>query len=348
MRLEWDEMGKRIRACYDAFLDMVPGDRELWEIALLEYYFEEPLEDWEATFPDWLTGLESRLPQLAARKQEICPDAEKPYTVQEKLERKCGDGQGMEIPPEAAGLLLEYYLAMMEYDDDWYGRSLFTSAQADERILTGLTTYNVCGRGTPEEQKALGLWLYEIYQSEKKFAWVFDLLKRLLLTALDSGCGEAGWRLYEILVEEKLLTGADDILRMAAEAGCTDAQEEIGWLFIQYHAFPPARDHWDGDDVRHLGGRISAEEAVHWLEQALPRRSQAGFHLMELFDRGWGARKDEERAIRYCRAVVETEYEGDAGNMKAECQKWLAERCASGRGAPKDRPEGGRAVPADE
>ena len=39
-------MEQRIRECYDAFLEAVTEDRDLWEIALLEYY-RWPLEYWQ-------------------------------------------------------------------------------------------------------------------------------------------------------------------------------------------------------------------------------------------------------------------------------------------------------------
>ena len=44
------KMEERIWECYDAFLDAVTEDRDLLEIALLEYN-RYPLEGWEQSAP---------------------------------------------------------------------------------------------------------------------------------------------------------------------------------------------------------------------------------------------------------------------------------------------------------
>ena len=50
------EMEQRIRECYDALLEAATEDRDLWEIALLEYY-RWPLEDEPKEVTAWLVDL---------------------------------------------------------------------------------------------------------------------------------------------------------------------------------------------------------------------------------------------------------------------------------------------------
>jgi len=50
-------MEQRIRACYDAFLEAVTEDRDLWEIALLEYYRWQLEDELEEEVTAWLLDL---------------------------------------------------------------------------------------------------------------------------------------------------------------------------------------------------------------------------------------------------------------------------------------------------
>ncbi|MDO4327503.1 MAG: hypothetical protein Q4E24_16020 [bacterium] len=77
MMWDGDELRKRIRACYDEFLEVVPDVKEWWEIALLEYYryplecwSANPEKEWELAIPACFKDFVPEIPRLTACKEE--------------------------------------------------------------------------------------------------------------------------------------------------------------------------------------------------------------------------------------------------------------------------------------
>lgn len=352
-----DQLERRIRECFDGFLDAVPDDRDLWEIALLEYY-RFPLEAWREEpeegaleIPDCFADLGPALPRLLANKKQICPCGDF-ASVQANLEHRYvrsiwehgGDSPLHQLPAQALALLLEFYLLVAFQDDDWGSSScqcLFEEL-SDRDVLTRIAGSSL---HTPEQQMTLALEINGFYKrwdiGFDVCAWMFELMVDLLEQAVTRDCGEAGWRLYEILVEERRLDAVDDplwLLECAAEAGSPDAQVEIGSLFVRKAECNGDSGQDDDYGAWYCYGDISPQEAVSWLEKALPRKDGAGFWLLKMFRDGCGVEADEERAIRYCRMVAETRYPEDEVHTGQEaCILHLADCYASGRGVPRDR-----------
>lgn len=348
------KMEKRIRACCDAFLEAVTEDRDLWEIALLEYYRwpleawrEDPQDDWEQPIPDCFADLAPELPRLTACKEEVHPNDDY-ATVQLSLEWRYGwnDSGIQDIPkqrlsPEAAALLLEYYfLVEVQGDDcgDRHCRILFEE-ESDIRVLERIVGHAM---HTPEEQMALALRLKELELEDDldgtERDWLLDLIEGQLDQAFRRGCGEAGWHLYEFLSEKERF-GEDtreplDLLREAAEAGSVDAQCEIGWQFYTEVMNMPKENFLGG----YCGDQISGEEAVRWMEAALPHKIDMVPYLAGLLLDGKGVPADPARAVRALTAAVENRHEGSRASVDQWTCFWMLAKCyAEGRGVTKDR-----------
>lgn len=247
-----DQLEQRIRECFDGFMEAVPNDRDLWEIALLEYY-RFPLETWDLEseergpgIPGCFEDLRTELPRLLANKKEVCPCSDF-ASVQANLEHRYfrnswerdRGGTLRRLPAAALAFLLEYYLLVEFWDDDCGDlcrRCLFEEV-SDGEVLTRIAGSSL---SAPEQQMALALQIHGFYKrwdiGFDVCPWMFTLMVDLLEQAVVRDCGEAGWRLYEILVEEKRLDAIDDplwLLNCAAEAGSPDAQVEIGSLFVR-------------------------------------------------------------------------------------------------------------------
>ena len=349
------KMEQRIRECYDAFLDLVPEDRDLWEIALLEYYRwpleawrEDPQDDWEQPIPDCFADLAPELPRLTACKEEVHSNDDY-ATVQLSLEWRYGwnDSGIQDIPkqrlsPEAVALLLEYYFLVEVQEDDCGDRHcrILFEGESDIRVLKRIVGHAM---HTPEEQMALALRLKELELEDDldgtKRDWLLDLIEEQLDEAFRRGCGEAGWHLYEFLSEKERF-GEDtweplDLLREAAEAGSVDAQCEIGWQFFT--------EVMNGSKESFLGGycgdQISGEEAVRWMEAALPHKIDMVPYLAGLLLDGKGVPADPARAVRALTAAVESRHEGSRASVVDQwtCFWMLAKCYAEGRGVTKDR-----------
>lgn len=352
------EMEQRIRECYDAFLDAVTEDRDLWEIALLEYYRwpleywrEEPEGDWEQPIPACFEDLAPELPRLVERKEEVHPNDDC-ASVELNLEWRYGwddfgprNHKKRRLSPEAVGPLLEYYLLVEAQGDEPGDRSyhILFAEKPDTTVLERIVRHGV---RTPEEQMTLalrlkefceGLQLEELLDGEER-DWLLDLMEELLEDAFRRDCGEAGWHLYEFLSEKKRSEDDTweplDLLREAAEAGSVDAQCEIGWQFFSKVMELP-KEHFLGG---YCGDAISGEEAVQWLEKALPHKIEAAILLARLFLEGKGVPADEARAVRYLTAAVEGQYEEDRAFVERCTCFWMLAKCyAEGRGVTKDR-----------
>ncbi|MDY3281208.1 tetratricopeptide repeat protein [Dysosmobacter sp.] len=344
---------QHIRKCYEAFLDLVPEDRDLWEIALLEYY-RRPLERWrtrpredgEEPIPACFADLAPELPRLAARKKELRPSG----GAQLCLERRCGRSDSgtqqtarRTLPPEAVGLLLEYRFLTAAQPDSPGSRSCRTlfEEEDDGMILKRIVRHGV---RKPEEQLALALrmrefrtfWQLDRFLDEEELDWLTDLVKELLEGALLAGCGQAAWPLYEQLREAEWFSDPWeplDLLRRAAEAGSADARCEMGWqFFLHVMGLPP--ENREG----YCGDRVSGEEALRWMEAALPHRIDTVPYLAGLLLDGKGVPADEARAVRALTAATAGRHEGDSAFAEwCTCFRMLAECHAEGRGVPKDR-----------
>ena len=353
------ELERRIRKCCDAFLGAVTEERDLWEIALLEYYRypleawrAEPEEGWEQPIPACFADLAPELPRLAAHKKEVCPSDGCP-SVQLSLEWAYGwnpsrprDRPKRKLTPAAVGLLLEYYLLVAARGDGYGARSCRTlfEEQSDRDVLERIAGY---GARKPEEEMVLALRLRELCERWQLKAsldreagdWLLDLTETLLESAFLYGCAEAGWHLYEFLSENDrfgYFWKPIDLLREAAEAGSADAQQEFGFQFLSKVTELPRECFPAG----YCGDDISGEEAVHWLEKALPHKIEAALLLARLFLEGKGVPADEARAVRCLTAAVEGRYaytgEGTPATRSICCRQ-LAECYAQGRGTVKDR-----------
>ncbi|MGM9639481.1 MAG: tetratricopeptide repeat protein [Butyricicoccaceae bacterium] len=345
---------KRIRACYDAFLEAVTEDRDLWEIALLEYYRwpleawrEDPQDDWEQPIPDCFADLAPELPRLTACKGAAHPNDDC-ATVQLSLEWRYGwnDSGIRDIPkqrlsPEAAALLLEYYfLVEVQGDDcgDRHCRILF-EGESDLRILERIVGHAM---HTPEEQMALALRLKELELEDDldgaERDWLLDLIEGQLDEAFRRGCGEAGWHLYEFLSEKERF-GEDtreplDLLREAAEAGSVDAQCEICWQFYTEVMNMPKESFLGG----YCGDQISGEEAVRWMEAALPHKIDVVPCLAGLLLDGNGVPANPARAVRALTAAVEGRHEGSSASVDQWTCFWMLAKCyAEGMGVARDK-----------
>ena len=339
------EVEKRIRECYDAFLETVTEeDRDLWEIALLERC-HAPLEDWEQSVPACFEDLASKLPRLAKRKEELRSGGDG-AAAQAKLEEAYGwkfpygfRDSARWLPLRAIVLLLEYCLLVEAQEDKpgaCRGRPLFEKLpdrEALKRIVEN-------GAETPRKKKALALQLqglcYRWSLRGEEEDWLLDLMKELLESAFLGGCGQAGWHLYELLWEHDRFGDWEplDLLRKAAKKGSADAQLEIGrQFFVKVMG-------WDKElsVLGYCGEDISGEEALHWLEEALPDQIEAAVYLARLLLEGKGVPADEERAVRVLTAAAEGHYEGKAAFFyRSKCLRMLANCYAEGRGVPKDR-----------
>ena len=350
-------MEQRIRECYDAFLEAVTEDRDLWEIALLEYYRwpleywqEKPEEDWERPIPACFEELAPELPRLVKRKEEVRPNDDF-ASVQLNLEWRYGwNYSGIQeirqrrLSPQAVGLLLEYYLLVEALGDDCGDRScrILFEEESDRKVLEGIVGHGV---QTPEVEMTLALGLKELCErwqlkedlDEEEMGWLLDLMEHLLESAFLYDCGEAGWHLYELLSDEDRFGDhwePLDLLRQAAEAGSVDAQCEIGWQFYTEVMKMP-KEHFLGG---YCGDEISGEEAVHWMEEALPHKIDMVPCLAGLLLDGKGVPADEERAVRALTAAVGGQYKGDGAYVERCTCFWMLAKCyAEGRGVTKDR-----------
>ncbi|MDD6317035.1 MAG: hypothetical protein PUB63_08475, partial [Clostridia bacterium] len=348
------KMEKRIRACCDAFLEAVTEDRDLWEIALLEYYRwpleawrEDPQDDWEQPIPDCFADLAPELPRMTAYKEEVHPNDDY-ATVQLSLEWRYGwDYSGIQdipkqrLSPEAAALLLEYYFLVEVQGDDCGDRRcrILFEGESDIRVLERIVGHAM---HTPEEQMALALRLKELELEDDldgaERDWLLDLIEGQLDEAFRRGCGEAGWHLYEFLSEKERF-GEDtreplDLLREAAEAGSVDAQCEIGWQFYTEVMNMPKENFLGG----YCGDQISGEEAVHWMEAALPHKIDMVPYLAGLLLDGKGIPADPARAVHALTAAVESRHEGSRASVDQWTCFWMLAKCyAEGRGVTKDR-----------
>ena len=338
------KMEERIWECYDAFLDAVTEDRDLWEIALLEYY-RYPLEGWEQSAPACFGYLTLKIPRLTKRKEELCSDGGC-ADVQAKLEKAygwnspyaCVDSARW-LPLRAIVPLLEYCLLVGTQEDKSGGRRgkpLFENVPDREALKRVAKN----GAETPKKKKALALQLqglrYRLSLCGEEEDWLLDLMKELLESAFLDGCGQAGWHLYELLwVQDRFGNWEPlDLLRKAAKKGSADAQLEIGrQFFVKVMG-------WDKElsVLGYCGEDISGEEALHWLEEALPDQIEAAVYLARLLLEGKGVPADEERAVRVLTAAAEGHYEGKAAFFyRSKCLRMLANCYAEGRGVPKDR-----------
>lgn len=369
---EWgSKLEKRIRACYDEFLEVVPDVKEWWEIALLEYYryplecwSANPEEEWELAIPDCFNDLAPEFSRLTAHKKEVCPNSDY-CSVQENLLREYDEWHHkvvfhceepvLKLPPEAIILLLEYYL-LVEVQDDGCGyrpyRQLFAGTvdegTPDRKTLERIVRQNI---HTPEEQKTLALQLYEICERWKlerelpceETDWVFEMIENLLLCAFDCDCAEAGWYLYDILMTKErwdLVEEPCEVLRRAAEGGSVDAQLEIGCLFwkaILEESEEDFKEHPKAEAAE-CSTDFTGEEAVYWLEQALPYNKYALPLLADIMLQCKGIKVDEERITRCLGAVVERKYEEGTEDFfyQERCMQAMAGCYAAGRGVEKD------------
>jgi len=338
------KMEERIWECYDAFLDAVTEDRDLWEIALLEYY-RYPLEDWEQSAPACFGYLTLKIPRLTKRKEELRSGGDC-AAVQAKLEKAYGwnspyacVASARWLPLRAIVPLLEYCLLVGTQEDKPGGRRgkpLFENVP-DREALKRIAKN---GAETPKKKKDLALQLqslrYCLSLCGEEEDWLLDLMKELLESAFLDGCGQAGWHLYELLwVQDRFGDWEPlDLLRKAAQKGSADAQLEIGrQFFVKIMG-------WDQElsVLGYCGEDISGEEAICWLEKALPYQIEAAVFLAWLLLEGKGVPADEERAVRVLTAAAEGHYEGKAAFFyRSKCFQMLAQCYAEGRGVPKDR-----------
>ena len=335
-------MKQPIRECYDAFLDAVTEDWALWEIALLEHY-SAPLERWELeqSVPACFADLAPRVPQLVKRKEELRSDGGS-ATVQARLEEFYGwdplntsVSTAKKLPTRAIALLVMYHLLAEARSDHPGGlHTPFPEGDALKRILEN-------GVETPKEKTAMALRLqalaYRWHLDGEELDWLVDLMKELLESALRGDCGDAGWHLYELLWAHDRFEDpreALELLREAAQAGSVDAQMEIG---RQFYIKVMELD-WELSVVGYCGDDISGEDAVYWLEQALPYRIEAAPLLARLLQEGKGVPADEEWAARVLTIAAENDYVGKTVVLcRNVCLRMLAECYMTGRGVPKDR-----------
>ena len=335
-------MKQPIRECYDEFLDAVTEDWALWEIALLEHY-SAPLERWELeqSVPACFADLAPRVPQLVKRKEELRSDGGS-ATVQARLEEFYGwdplntsVSTAKKLPTRAIALLVMYHLLAAARRDRSGGlHTLFPDGDTLKRILEN-------GVETPKEKTAMALRMQALarrwHLDGEELDWLVDLMKELLESALRTGCGDAGWHLFELLWAHGRFGDpreALELLQEAAQAGSVDAQMEIG---RQFYAKVMELDR-ELSVVGYCGDDISGEDAVYWLEQALPYRIEAAPLLARLLQEGKGVPADEERAACVLTIAVENDYVGKTVFFyRNECLRMLADCYMAGRGVPKDR-----------
>ena len=335
-------MKQPIRECYDEFLDAVTEDWDLWEIALLEHD-SAPLErqGMEQSIPDCFADLASRVPRLVKRKEELRSDGGS-ATAQARLEERYGwdplnaSGRAAKkLPAQAIALLVMYHLLAEARSDHPGGlHTPFPEGDALKRILEN-------GVETPKEKTAMALRLqalaYRWHLDGEELDWLVDLMKELLESALRGDCGDAGWHLYELLWAHDRFGDpreALELLREAAQAGSVDAQMEIG---RQFYIKVMELD-WELSVMGYCGDGISGEDAVYWLEQALPYRIEAAPFLARLLLEGKGVPTDEKRAVCVLTVAVENYYAGKTVFLcRNMCLRMLADCYMTGRGVPKDR-----------
>lgn len=335
-------MKQPIRECYGEFLDAVTEDWDLWEIALLEHD-SAPLEcrGMEQPIPDCFADLAPRVPRLVKRKEELHSDGGS-ATAQARLEERYGwdplnasGSAAKKLPTQAIALLVMYHLLAEARRDQPGGfYTLFPDGDTLKRILEN-------GVETPKEKTAMALRLQALahrwHLDGEELDWLVDLMKELLESALRGDCGDAGWHLYELLWAHDRFGDpreALELLQEAAQAGSVDAQMEIGRQF-----FVKAMG-WDKDlsVLGYCGEDISGEEALCWLEKALPHKIEAAVFLARLLLEGKGVPADETRAVRVLTAATEGHYEEKAAFFyRSRCFQMLAKCYAEGRGVPKDR-----------
>ena len=171
----------------------------------------------------------------------------------------------------------------------------------------------------------------------EELEWLLDRMKELLESALRGDCGDAGWHLFELLWAHGRFGDpreALELLQEAAQAGSVDAQMEIG---RQFYAKVMELDR-ELSVVGYCGDDISGEDAVYWLEQALPYRIEAAPLLARLLQEGKGVPADEEWAARVLTIAAENDYVGKTVVLcRNVCLRMLADCYMTGRGVPKDR-----------
>lgn len=335
-------MKQPIRECYDKFLDAVTEDWDLWEIALLEHD-SAPLErrGMEQSIPDCFADLASRVPRLVKRKEELRSDGDS-ATAQARLEERYGwdplnlpDNAAKKLPARAIALLVMYHLLAEARRDRPGGlHTPFPEGDTLKRILEN-------GVETPKEKTAMALRLQALarrwHLDGEELDWLVDLMKELLESALRTGCGDAGWHLFELLWAHDRFEDpreALELLQEAAQAGSVDAQMEIGRQF-----YTKVMDlERELSVVGYCGDDISGEDAVYWLEQALPYRIEAAPLLARLLQEGKGVPADEEWAARVLTIAAENDYVGKTVVLcRNVCLRMLADCYMTGRGVPKDR-----------